>query len=149
MANAGPDFIAAPGSPAALQGSVAFSGTLPSIQWRQYSGPGTVAFGDATATNTTATFSAPGIYTLELSAADGVHAVAYDAVVVNVNGGILLSIDPNGGSVNLSWVGGIPPYVIQSTSALPGNWSTLATTSAQSISVPVTNNQVFFRIQSQ
>ncbi|HEX8679258.1 MAG TPA: hypothetical protein VF683_04835, partial [Chthoniobacterales bacterium] len=29
------------------------------------------------------TFSAAGTYTLTLSAADGVHAVAYDAVIVN------------------------------------------------------------------
>ena len=33
---------------------------------------------------TTASFSAPGVYTLMLSADDGVHAVAYDAVVVSV-----------------------------------------------------------------
>ena len=49
-----------------------------------YSGPGTVTFGNAAQTNTTAKFSAPGVYTLELSADDGVHAVAYDAVVITV-----------------------------------------------------------------
>lgn len=35
-------------------------------------------------TNTTAIFNAPGVYTLMLSADNGVHAVAYDAVVITV-----------------------------------------------------------------
>ena len=54
------------------------------MQWKSYSGPGTVTFANDALTNTTANFSAPGIYTLELSADDGIHAVAYDAVVINV-----------------------------------------------------------------
>ena len=51
-----------------------------------------MTFGNAAQTNTTATFSAPGIYTLELSADDGVHAVAYDAVVFTVTSTINVSI---------------------------------------------------------
>ncbi len=47
-----------------------------------FRGPGTATFGDASQTNTTATFTAAGVYTLELSADDGVHAVAYNAVVI-------------------------------------------------------------------
>ena len=149
-ASAGPDFTAASEVPAQLQGTVGFSGSPPTIQWKMYSGPGTVTFGDATLTNTTATFSSPGIYTLELSAADGVHAVAYDAVVVTVSGGISLSIVPAGNSVILSWTGGTAPFVVQGVSALPAaSWSTLATTSAQSFTLPMTNSAEFFRIQSQ
>lgn len=53
-------------------------------QWAQYSGPGTVTFDSASALQTMAHFSAPGVYTLMLSGRDGVHAVAYDAVVVRV-----------------------------------------------------------------
>ncbi|MGI9173411.1 MAG: hypothetical protein ACR2F0_08895 [Chthoniobacterales bacterium] len=53
-------------------------------QWAQYSGPGTVTFDSAFALQTMAHFSAPGVYTLMLNGRDGVHAVAYDAVVVHV-----------------------------------------------------------------
>ena len=81
VANAGPDQTVPVGVPVTLPGVVTFSNAPPVIQWKLYSGPGTVTFGNAALTNTTATFSAPGVYTLELSAADGVHAVAYDAAV--------------------------------------------------------------------
>ena len=114
------------------------------FQWKLYSGPGTVTFGDATLTNTTANFSAPGIYTLELSADDGVHAVAYDAVVITVTNGITVSIALNGTNVNVSWTGGSPPYVVQWTDALPaGSWSDLVTTSANSTNLPITNARDF------
>ena len=83
VANAGPDQTVVFGQPAQLAGVVSFSNTPPVIRWKTYSGPGTVTFGNAAQTNTTATFSAPGIYTLELSADDGVHAVAYDAAVIH------------------------------------------------------------------
>ena len=71
-----------------------------------YSGPGTVTFGNAALTNTPATFSAPGVYTLELSADDGVHAVAYDAAIYTAISAINLSIAPAGTNVILSWTGG-------------------------------------------
>ena len=40
------------------------------LQWAKISGPGVVAFTDAKALNTTATFSVPGVYVLELIAMD-------------------------------------------------------------------------------
>jgi PKD repeat protein len=120
------------------------------VSWKLYSGPGTVTFGDATLTNTTANFSAPGIYTLELSAADGVHAVAYDAVVITVTNGIIMSITFTGTNVNVSWTGGSPPYVVQWAGAFPANpWSDLVTTSANSTNVPLTNITEFFRVIGQ
>jgi len=54
------------------------------IQWRLYSGPAAVTFADPSHGNTIASFSQPGTYTLLLSASDGVHTVAYDALVVHV-----------------------------------------------------------------
>jgi hypothetical protein len=120
------------------------------IQWKQYSGPGTVTFGDATLTNTTTTFSAPGIYTLELSADDGVHAVAFDAVTITVTNGIAVSITLNGSNVNVSWTGGSPPYVVQQAGTLPANpWSDIVTTSANSTNLPITNITGFFRVKGQ
>lgn len=147
-ANAGPDQPAAPGVPVQLQGGVTFSNTPPAIQWRLYSGPGTVTFGNMVQTNTTATFSVPGSYTLMLSADDGVHAVAYDAVVITVASGILLNATPAGTNVHLTWTGGAAPFVIERTPSLsPPTWSVQATTSVQAISFNVTNLSGFFRVR--
>ena len=150
MANAGPDQTVPVGVPVTLPGVVIFSNPPPVIQWTMYSGPGTVTFGNAALTNTTATFSAPGVYTLELSAADGVHAVAYDAAVYTATSAINLSIAPAGTNVNLSWTGGTAPFVVQETSTLPaGSWNTVVTTNAQSVSLPMTNATGYFRVQGQ
>ncbi len=149
-ANAGSDQSVSFGQAAQLTGVVAFSNMPPVIQWNAYSGPGTVTFGSAAQTNTTATFSAPGTYTLELSADDGVHAVAYDAVVITVIGGINVSIGLTGTNVNLSWTGGLPPFVVQQTSTLPaGSWSDIVTTSANSTNLPISNTTGFFRVKGQ
>lgn len=147
-ANAGPDQSATPGVPVHLQGEVTFSNTPPTIQWKLYSGPGAVTFSNAAQTNTTATFSTPGIYTLMLSADDGVHAVAYDAVVFNVASGILLSATPAGSNLNLNWSGGVAPFVVERTGSLsPAVWNAFATTSVQNASVPITAGNGFFRVR--
>ena len=54
------------------------------IQWRLYSGPAAVTFADPNQASTTVNFIQRGAYTFLLSASDGVHAVAYDAMVVHV-----------------------------------------------------------------
>ena len=150
-ANAGADQAGVSvGVPFTLQGVVSYSNTPPVVQWKLYSGPGTVTFGNATLTNTTATFSAPGTYTLELSASDGVHAVAYDAVVMTVTNLINVSIARAGTNVNVSWVGGVAPYVVQQTGTLPViSWSDLVTTSGTSTNLPMTNAAGFFRVKGQ
>jgi hypothetical protein len=148
-ANAGPDQTVVFGQPATLAGVVNFSNAVPVIFWKSYSGPGTVTFGNTAQTNTTATFSAPGIYTLELGADDGVHAVAYDAVVINVMDVINVSIARAGTNVNVSWSGGVAPYVVQRAGALPATWSDLVTTSAHSTNFPGTNTAGFFRVKGQ
>jgi len=82
-ASAGSDQTIPFGATALLQGNV--SATLPTaIQWKVYSGPGTVSFGNAAQPATTAAFSLPGTYTLMLSADDSIHAVSYDATTINV-----------------------------------------------------------------
>jgi len=92
MANAGPDQTVRFGQVARLAGVVNFSNSPPAIRWKTCSGPGAVTFGNAMQTNTTAIFSAPGSYTLELSADDGVHAVAYDAMFITVTNAINVAI---------------------------------------------------------
>ena len=49
--------------------------------WSRVSGPGTVIFGNASALNTTATFSLPGVQTLRLTASDGVLTATADVSV--------------------------------------------------------------------
>jgi hypothetical protein len=150
VASAGPDQSAPMTTPAQLQGFVRFSGGLPVIRWRQYAGPAAVAFGDATQTNTTASFSAPGAYTLLLSADDGIHATAYDAVNITVGPAALLSsIQITGTTAKITWSGGSGPYVLESASALPGAWSGVLTTSQATASIPITTTQGFFRVKGQ
>lgn len=137
------------GVPLMLPGAVSYSNMAPTIQWSFYSGPGTVAFGNQELTNTTATFGAPGTYVLELSAADGVHAVAYDAVAITVTSGLLLTALRDGTNIDLSWTGGTVPYVVQATSQLASPaWGNVATSTTPAIAIPLTNAAQFFRIQS-
>jgi hypothetical protein len=132
---------------AQLNGYVSFTSPTTN-QWKFYSGPGGVTFGDASLTNTTATFSTPGIYTLMLGADDGIHAVAYDAVVLTVASSIALTLTPAGADVNLDWTGGSPPFVVERAGALsPAAWSGVVTTSQQSLMLPRTNGAGFFRVR--
>ncbi len=150
VVSAGPDTVALPGAPLMLQGAVVYSNSPPVIQWTAYSGPGAVTFGNASISNTTATFSAPGSYTLELSAADGVHAVAYDAMVVTVSNVVVMSTGHTGTNLNLNWLGGTGPFVVQATDRLsPAIWYNVATTSVQNVFLPLANTTGYFRIKSQ
>ncbi len=69
---------------AALNGIVNAPLGNTAIQWRLYSGPAGVALADPSHATTTASFTQPGVYTFLLSANDGVHTVAYDALIVHV-----------------------------------------------------------------
>jgi hypothetical protein len=150
VANAGTNQTVSYGQAAQLAGVVIFSNTPPAIQWLAYSGPGTVTIANPAQTNTTASFGAPGSYTLELSANDGVHAVAYDAVQITVINGINVSIIPNGTNVNLAWVGGAAPYVVQTTGTLSATaWTNVLTTSSNSVNLPIANTIGFFRVMGQ
>ena len=85
--NAGPDLAVTLPTAASLDGTVIDDG-LPSppsltTTWSQVSGPGTVTFGNTSAVNTTASFSAAGTYVLSLTANDG-GVVASDTVTVTV-----------------------------------------------------------------
>jgi len=149
VALAGPDQDAFVGVPVQLQGFVSFTNTFPTTnQWKRYSGPTNVTFVNAVQTNTMVTFGATGVYTLMLSASNGVHAVAFDAVVINVSSGLALNILRAGGNVNLAWTGGTPPFVVERNTTLAvGNWAGMLTTSAQNASVPITPGSTFFRVR--
>ena len=81
---AGPDQVLELPMNATLNGVVNAPLGNPTIQWQLYSGPAAVVFGDPSDPTTTASFSQAGVYTLMLSANDGVHTTAYDALVVQV-----------------------------------------------------------------
>jgi hypothetical protein len=150
VASAGPGQSLASSQAIQLQGYVSYTGAAPAVQWKLYSGPGMAVFSNTAQTNTTVSFTVPGVYTLELSAADGVHAVAYDAAVFTVANGISLSCAMGGSGITLIWTGGTAPFIVQRADSLPVNsWSDILTTSVQSASFPLTNTTGFFRILSQ
>jgi hypothetical protein len=148
-ANAGPDQLVSLATGAQLHGVVNYTNTVPTILWKLYSGPGTASFANTNQTNTTVNFSAPGTYTLMLSADDAVHAVAYDAVVITVTNGIRLNVSFTSTNTMLNWVGGSPPYVLQQADTFPStSWSGVITTSQTSASVPLPQGNRFFRVQA-
>jgi hypothetical protein len=84
--DAGPDQFLEYPTNIPLNGSVNDPSGQATISWKVYSGPPGASFTNATQAATNVTITAPGTYTFMLSADDGVHAVAYDAVVVRVTG---------------------------------------------------------------
>lgn len=100
VVNAGPDQTIIASGAATLSGTATDDG-LPSspgnltVTWTKVSGPGTVAFANASSAQTTATFSTTGAYVLRLSGSDGALTSTDDvAVTVNPAGG--------GGGTNLA-----------------------------------------------
>ncbi len=84
--DAGPDQFLEWPTNISLTGSINDPSGHASVLWNLYAGPAGASFANASQAATTATITAPGTYTFMLSADDGTHAVAYDAVVVRVTG---------------------------------------------------------------
>jgi hypothetical protein len=83
----GPDRIVPQEISVSFQAQIISTNALPlALAWRLYAGPSLVTWSSTNQAVTTATFHAPGDYTLMFSADDGVHAVAYDAAVITVSG---------------------------------------------------------------
>ena len=98
VVNAGADQSIIVANAATLSGTATDDG-LPeppalTTQWSRKSGPGTVSFANASALQTTATFSAPGSYVLTLTASDGLLQ-ASDDVAITVDPKWLLTGDAN------------------------------------------------------
>jgi hypothetical protein len=149
VANAGLDQSAKSGVPVQLQGQVTYRATPPVIHWKMYSGPGSVTFSNPAQTNCIATFSAPGTYTLMLSADDSVHAVAYDAVTVIVTQALTVAITCVGTNLNLAWSGGSPPYIVERVDVLPPtSWVPVLTNSASGAALPLGKTSGLFRVVS-
>ena len=99
--NAGPDQAITLPAQATLDGTVTDDG-LPNppatvtTTWSKFSGPGTVTFGNASAVDTTATFSASGEYVLRLTADDSAKTTSDD---------ITVTASPAGGATALQFDG--------------------------------------------
>ena len=79
-----------------LNGTVTYSDfpdTVDTVLWSQVSGPGTAAFGNASNTTTTATFSTNGVYVLQLYASDS-HLSASNTVKVTVDAPPVVNAGP-------------------------------------------------------
>jgi len=148
VVNAGADQTNAFSAPVQFRGAVLYTNAAPlTTRWQLSAGPGTVTFGNANQTNTTATFSTAGTYTLMLSASNGVHAVAYDAVVVIVQDTIRLVVARSDGNLALSWTGGRPPYMVQYAGQLvPGQWAALVVTNGTNLITPTPAGRRFYRV---
>jgi hypothetical protein len=112
------------GATATLAGSVTTTGPTPTVQWKMYSGPGTVTFGNPAKAATTASFNLPGDYILMLSASDGIHAIAYDAVTIHV---VLAASGNASGSdfiVQFPTLSGRTYRLEQSADLAAGSWTT-------------------------
>ena len=86
--SAGPDQTIGLPANATLDGTVTDDGlpnppAMVTTVWSQLSGPGTATFANATAVDTTASFSAAGVYVLGLTASDGIASVT-DEITVTV-----------------------------------------------------------------
>jgi concanavalin A-like lectin/glucanase superfamily protein/Big-like domain-containing protein/K319-like protein len=98
VVNAGPDQTITLPAAASLNGTASDDG-LPSppsaftVSWTVVSGPGTVTFGNPALATTTATFSAPGVYLLRLTANDGALSTS-DDVSVTANPVIVVNQAP-------------------------------------------------------
>jgi hypothetical protein len=112
--------------PGAVTPNATVSGQNVSVEWTKYAGPGAAVFSNAAELNPTVTFSRPGIYTLMLHVRDGVHAVARDAVVVNVV--LPLTLRRDGNNVRISFPSAVgQTYRIERSFTLQSPaWSVLA-----------------------
>src|SRR5437588_860908 len=84
--DAGPDQFLEWPTNISLGGSVNDPSGHASVLWKVYSGPVGASFANPNQPGTTVTINAPGTYTFMLSADDGTHAIAYDAVLARATG---------------------------------------------------------------
>lgn len=126
-----------------LDGTVTDDGLSPlTTLWSTTSGPGTVTFGDASLVDTTASFSADGVYLLRLTATDGTGSV-YDEVTITVNpaptatmhignlSGAITNVSPGGGgggsyTVNVTVTVHDAGHGVLSGVSVSGAWTTTA-----------------------
>jgi hypothetical protein len=119
--SAGPDRSTIQGTTVSLDGTVTDDDLPTAVSltnlWTKLTGPGTVVFADASSADTTADFSAPGTYTLRLTAADGEFSVSDDVTVTVSEPPSPPEADPpqnsdsSGSPTEITFQDGLFPYV--------------------------------------
>jgi hypothetical protein len=151
VVNAGPDQTVNRGDTVNLAGSVQYTNAAPlTVQWKLYSGPGVVTFGNTNQSNSTASFTTPGQYTLMLSADDGIHTPAYDAVIITVQDAIRVTVQRTNTNLLLRWTGGTPPFdLLESPSLGATQWNSIGSFSTNTATIPAPSTATFFRVHGQ
>jgi hypothetical protein len=108
--SAGPNLTVILPAAAVLNGFAISSNALVTT-WSEVSGLGNVTFGNPSSTNTTATFSMPGMYVLRLTASDGVVSASSDATANVIQCTYLLSAT----NANFGAAGGADNVVVSTT----------------------------------
>jgi hypothetical protein len=139
-ANAGVDQYVDLPNATNLSGAIVDPSGTSAVTWKLYSGPGSVTLGSPTGANTSVTFSKPGTYTFLLSADDSVHAVAYDAMVVNVRLPVVAAIDQSDFVISFPSVIGQTYRLEQSTGFASTQWTTVTN------NIPGTGSAVTLRV---
>ena len=85
------------------------------VQWKLYSGPNEVVFGSTDSADTSVSFTQPGAYVFELSASDGLHAVAYDAVAISVMPPVRMANISTRAAVSVAENVSIGGFIVQGT----------------------------------
>lgn len=131
-------------------GRPASTGNL-TTSWTTLSGPGTVTFGSSTALHTTAVFSAPGDYTLQLAANDG-QVQSVDTLVVSALPLPTLSHSLTVGTLRLAWPANALGWRLetQTNSLSATGWLTIpGSSNVTSMLLPMDGDapiSVFFRL---
>lgn len=140
-----------------LNGSVMDDGNpsgVVTLAWSQLSGPGTAMFVNSNAVATTASFSKPGVYALQLAGNDGQAATVGSVTVAAVTPSI--AVAPLNGAVQLSWPAGgswrLQAQTNDLATGLSTNWVDVANPATTNVMVLPISSQlpisVFFRLVS-
>jgi beta-galactosidase len=123
------------------------------VSWSQVSGPGTVAFGNSNALATTASFSAPGAYVLQLAANDG-QVQTVSAVTINAITRPAINVQLLSGALQLSWSVADTGWQLQCQTNPPGvglgkNWVDVpgsTATNVMSFTIDPSIGNTFYRM---
>jgi len=137
---------------ASLSGTVSYAGSV-TTAWSEISGPGAVAFGNASALATAANFSAPGTYQLQLAANEGQATTVAGLTVTAVPP--VISISRFSNTVQLSWPSNASNWMLQYQSNPPfvglgSNWMLIPGPVTNPFLVPTYSNagSVFYRLKT-